>query len=196
MTRAELSVEQLLLQYGDDLFRLAYLLGGDAAVAAQLVQRAADVLSRAGSTCDINAFLAALVAVAPPVRQRNRIPDPLLAALARLPVAERCMLALPVLRTLDELQIPAAITADIAAARALRHRALHTLATELLEPAPGDLFDHTAAPEACRPVRIALANDAVELSVDPALRGHLALCVECRVVAGHWRQCDEQIADR
>jgi hypothetical protein len=51
------------------------------------------------------------------------------------------------------------------------------------------------APEACRPTRAVLALGESMLQADPAVRGHLALCPDCRAVEQEWSRLTRAVED-
>jgi hypothetical protein len=61
---------------------------------------------------------------------------------------------------------------------------------EALPPMLGD-----AVPESCRPARALLALGGDAAHEDPAIRGHLALCAECRAAASVWREVTRRVED-
>jgi hypothetical protein len=141
----------------------------------------------------------------------------LLARMAQLPVSQRLALGLASLRSFEgifatagtegtegeEAPSVAAGEADAAASRsslsvssvaADRQAALVALAAfalpqgETMPPLTGE-----AVPEDCRPARAALVRGDSAAHDDPAIRGHLALCAECRGVAQAWRQAETRV---
>jgi len=142
---------------------------------------------------------AALVASLPPDRRRlrRRMPAwarlpaaraeaPLVAALAQLPRQQRLALGLTFLHGFDAPQAAAVLGSDEAQVRVLTRDALRALARHAgSDLALADL-DVDSAPEACRSTRAAIALGADLAHADPATRGHLALCSDCRAAEQTW----------
>jgi hypothetical protein len=146
----------------------------------------------------------------------------LLVHLAQLPVRQRLALGLDSLRSFEgvfategaedtEESDAAAMAAGDAAAMAAnaassstllsassvadeRRAALLVLAPFALPPGqelPALMGD--VVPEGCRPARAALLQGDSAAHADPAIRGHLALCAECRSVAHSWRLVETRV---
>jgi hypothetical protein len=214
-TTIDRSLDQALQRYGDDLYRLAVLLALDTSKASTALERAARLATTRG-VFDERALVEALVAALPPERPaprrlpgwaRTALPmdERLLAALLALPRPQRLALGLGVLRSFEALNgeqlTPAPeqasasglITRESLAAD--RREALLTLAPAAypghrLPPMVGE-----AVPEACRPARTALLNGDAALLDEPAVRGHLALCAECRAAAAAWRTIGTRVEE-
>ncbi len=112
-------LERTLLRSGDDIYRLALLLCGDEAGAAQALIKAIRRLATSGAAPDQPALIAALLQALPPERRRWRLRRPpawarsravpagraaLLAALAALPRAQRFALGLTMLRSFESAE--------------------------------------------------------------------------------------------
>jgi hypothetical protein len=112
-------LERTLLRSGDDIYRLALLLCGDEAAAAQALIKAIRRLAASGTTPDQPALIAALLKALPPERRRwrkLRLPGwvrsravpagrvALLAALAALPRSQRFALGLTMLRAFESAE--------------------------------------------------------------------------------------------
>jgi hypothetical protein len=143
----------------------------------------------------------------------------LLAAIARLPRQQRLALGLALLRGEDPADAAALLDGDetalrehvrdalLALAAADGGRAIAesrmpagtTLSSSAARPAltilPADELLGTAAPEACRPTRAALALGTAAIHADPAVRGHLALCPDCRAVEQSWSYLTSAVED-
>lgn len=203
-------LEQVLQHHGDDLYRLALLLAPDHTHASNALVRAIQRLaSTPGGTPDERALVDALLAVLPqePRRRATRLPswalhpEPrsadarLLAAIARLPRDQRLALGLTVLGLLTSHEPPAAGRDPSSDLQAARRDALLALAAPAgFEQLTGQLMDEEA-PEECRKARAALLLDDPALHLDPALRGHLALCSACRAISHAWQQLSLRIED-
>ena len=197
-------LERALQRCGDDLYRLALLLSSDEASAGTALTRAARRLSEtAPSTIDERALLGALVAVLPPERRRwlpRRLPAwarpprsrieaaPLLAALARLPRRQQMALGLVMLRGFEPEVAAALLGSDVLQTRCLVRDALVSLAPYAAPDLARADLDAGRAPDACQPVRAALALGGDMVHTDSLLRGHLALCDECRAAEQAWQR--------
>jgi DNA-directed RNA polymerase specialized sigma24 family protein len=195
------ALEHALQQYGDDLYRLALLLASDEAHTAAALHSAVPRLADAPpDALDELAMSAALVAALPAERRRirRRLPAwarlpadrqeaPLVAALARLPRQQRLALGLMLLRGFDATQAANVLGADEAHARALTRDALVALAPYVQPALAPDDLDVDHAPADCRPTRMKLALGGDLAHADPAARGHLALCSDCRAAEQIWQ---------
>lgn len=202
------AIEQSLLRYGDDLYRLALLLAPDERRAGALVAVAVRRACQAPMPPDEPALLAALVAALPPAGSRQERPPaglaraalrpadaPVLAALARLPRRQRLALGLLLLRDHDAEQAAAASGTDAEQLRQQLRDALAALAPQVAPDLPPAHFAETDVPEECLPTRRALALGSPLLHTHPAIRGHLALCQECRAVERSWEQLSARVEE-
>jgi hypothetical protein len=197
------SFEQVLEQYGDDLYRLAVLLSPDQAAANALLVRtarqfrnhaAADVRSVAMALCDQSLAERRLFrrrgAPAWVTAGTARTEDaPLVTAIARLPRAQRLALGLAALHafTTDNL-------APIGQEWRVRVRdAIRALLPVLDPDLDPTLFDPDQAPEECRMARMALLLDPTVAQTSSDVRGHLALCETCRAALREWRRLTVQV---
>jgi DNA-directed RNA polymerase specialized sigma24 family protein len=202
-------LDHALQRYGDDLYRLALLLAPDDLQAARVLLAAARHMAATGAAPDEHALLAALLDALPAERGywRRRLPAwavppaqrsaaaPLLAAIARLPRRQRLALGLTLLRGFDLAQVAPLLGCDEAAAREQVRDALLTLAPRAApDLAPADLA-LADAPDACRPTRAGLALGGDTLHNDPAARGHLALCADCRAAEQSWLRLTGAVED-
>jgi hypothetical protein len=136
----------------------------------------------------------------------------LLAAIARLPRQQRLALGLTLLRGDDPTEAAASVGGDETALRQQVRDALLALASvdggrstadgrqptgASLSPIGQPAIDllGAQAPEACRPTRAALALGGPALHADPAVRGHLALCSECRAAEQTWSRLTSAVED-
>jgi hypothetical protein len=197
------SFEQVLEQYGDDLYRLAVLLSPDQAAANALLVRTArqfrnrtpaDVLTIAIALCDQSPAERRLFrrggapawVTAGMVRTEDA---PLVTAIARLPRAQRLALGLAALHafTTDNLA-PMGQEWRVRVRDAIR--ALLPVLDPDLDPT---LFDPDQAPEECRMARMALLLDPTVAQTSSDVRGHLALCETCRAALREWRRLTVQV---
>lgn len=189
MSAGESVFESWLERAGDDLWRLALILGGDSRRAARMIEavcRGRSLLRR--SDLHLTDLPAALLTVVLPRVKRGTVPawgtssDPQLAsALAQLAPGERASLLAAPLRSLALAGQPG-VTDE--------RQALFALATHM---GLASTLDPVQAPQACQPVRRALRDDQSALSREPALRGHLALCEACRTAAQTWRTLAQRV---
>lgn len=198
----------MLRRYGDDLYRLAVLLTPDEAMARALLQHVVRTL-REQDSADIFEIAHALFADARTRRtiiRRGTLPEwvtaptmrsgdkPLLAAIARLPHAQRFALGLATLPSF-EADHHSLQTAAGQERRVLVRDALVTL-LPLVDPAlDRERFDPDQAPEECRTTRAALLLDMNGASTSSEVRGHLALCEVCRQTARDWRHMALRVAE-
>lgn len=139
---------------------------------------------------------------------------PLLAAISQLPAPQRLALGLASLRSFEGLFAAAgaadtegrerAMPASASDAAPVRHAPFSVLSVSSVAAsrrdallalahaalAPGEELPPLVGeevPEACRPARAALTLGDTRAHDDPAIRGHLALCAECRAAARTWR---------
>jgi hypothetical protein len=184
--------EALFERYGEDLYRLALLLTPGAPQAAAALQRAAGRLAVVpADALGEEMLVGALLAVLPDEQRERRrrtglirrgaVPQQsaVLAALVHLPRNMRVALGLGALRSFE------ASNGNIAE----RNAALRAIAPALLPRDDAALLDVGAAPEACQVARMALLRGD-DTRDDPAVRGHLALCEQCRAAAGALRSLD------
>ena len=197
-------LERALQRCGDDLYRLALLLTSDEASAGTALTHAARRLAEtAPSTIDERALLGALMAVLPPERRRwlpRRLPAwarpprsrieaaPLLAALARLPRRQQAALGLVLLRGFEPEVAAALLGSDVLQTRCLVRDALVSIAPYATPDLARADLDAGRVPDACQPVRAALALGGDMVHTDSLLRGHLALCDECRAAEQAWQR--------
>jgi hypothetical protein len=143
----------------------------------------------------------------------------LLTAIARLPRQQRLALGLTLLRGDEPAEAAALLDGDeismrqhvrdalLALASADGGRAIAdsrmpagaALSSSIHHPTPtmlstADLLG-AAAPDACRPTRTALALGITTLHADPAVRGHLALCPDCRAAEQTWSRLTSAVED-
>ena len=219
------TLDQALQRYGDDLYRLAVFLTPDVSHASNALLQASRRLAAApAGPLDARQLVDALLGALPAEgRGARRTPSwaetgrgaaedaALLAAVARLPRSQRLALGLGLLRSFEPLvehggQAPASDAqahgddpsrAALAPAALARDRlaALHALAAEVLSETEQRLLSVESAPEECRPARAALLRDDEQVLGEPAIRGHLALCAECRAAAAAWRRLNERVEE-
>jgi hypothetical protein len=197
------SFEQVLEQYGDDLYRLAVLLSPDQAAANALLVRtarqfrnhaAADVRSVAMALCDQSLAERRLFrrrgAPAWVTAGTARTEDaPLVTAIACLPRAQRLALGLAALHAFTtENLAPMGQEWRVRVRDAIR--ALLPVLDPDLDPT---LFDPDQAPEECRMARMALLLDPTVAQTSSDVRGHLALCETCRAALREWRRLTVQV---
>jgi DNA-directed RNA polymerase specialized sigma24 family protein len=208
-------LEHSLQRYGDDLYRLALLLAPTTTDAADALLAAARRLGAAGPALDERALLAALSKALPPERRAWRWrrlpawtnPPPqraadarLLAAIARLPRQQRLALGLTLLRGREPAEAAALLDGDETTLRERVRDALLALAP-VAGGRPVDAgqptidLRGTEAPDACRPTRAALALGDPALHANPAVRGHLALCPDCRAAEQAWSHLTRTVED-
>ncbi len=196
-----MSFEQVLRRDGDDLYRLAILLAPDPGTAGEALVRTARRFQHVASV-DARVVAAVIMEHLPvehtpfrrqaiPAWARSPVdrPDvaPVLAAVARLPRAQRLALGMAALRSFEPAEHdPGRDPASLARRGAVRD-ALLALAPDLAPDADLDAFDAEQAPETCRATRAAIVLGEAVAHADPAVRGHLALCESCRAVARDWR---------
>lgn len=199
------SFERALKQHGDDLYRLAVLLSPDQAAANALLRRTARRF-RDHAPADVRSIAIALYDQLPVERglfRRSGVPawitagtvraedTSLVAAIARLPHAQRFALGLEALHAFmtDNLS-------RVDQERRVRVRdAIRALLPVLdpdLDPA---LFDPDQAPEECRAARIALLLDPTVAQTSSDVRGHLALCETCRATLREWRRLTVRVEE-
>ncbi len=199
-------LDQILLRYGDDLYRLALLLAPSDRLAADAVVAAVRRVSQGTALPDEKALYDALLTALPPargdrppawmLRAQGRPADAsVLAALARLPRTQRLALALILQRGLPAEQAAAAAGLEADQLRGTVRDALALLAPQIRPDLPQEHFDTGAAPEACMAARRALALNSPALHEDPAIRGHLALCPRCRAAEQSWEQITTQVEE-
>ncbi len=164
-------MHQRLEPVADDVFRLAVLLTGSPAAATALVRRA-------------------------DIQHPEAILEALLAALPLQRTARATWASVPAARTLAALTVPQRAALGGAALFAMPAEVLAAsvgpaaYAEAVLACAPAELqgmFAEGAVPAACAPWRAALQRSSFETTTTPELRGHLALCAECRAAAQAWR---------
>ncbi|HEU4326872.1 MAG TPA: hypothetical protein VFS21_27275 [Roseiflexaceae bacterium] len=198
--------DQILLRYGDDLYRLALLLAPSDRLAADATIAAVRRASQSSTLPDEAAVYGALVAALPPARsdrppawmlraQARQADGPVLAALARLPRVQRLALALILLRGLPAEQAAPATGLEADQLRGVVRDALALLAPQIMPDLPQEHFDTSAAPEECEAARRALELNSPALHEDPAIRGHLALCPRCRAAEQSWEQITTRIEE-
>jgi DNA-directed RNA polymerase specialized sigma24 family protein len=196
-------LDRALQRSGDDLYRLALLLTDGPNAAQAALARAIGRLPPA-QPVGAAALATALVAALPPDRLTLRPRHPpawtqragpdaaRAAAISRLPREQRLALGLALLLDLDRADIAAAL--DVEPQEAVEHlrAALETLAPTVpgLPPAPPEQDE----PEACRAIRATLAGDHLRHD-DPAARGHLAICPECRAAGQRWGRVREAASE-
>ncbi len=195
------SFEHIVHQHGDDLYRLAVLLTSDLSSAYALMQRVARSFRNrnpAGVLDVTHALFEHTHRHRSPLR-RNALPGwttmpgvrtedaPLLAAIARLPDAQRLALGMAVLHSFDA-EDRASHTIAGREWRALVRDALLALLPVVDSAIDESLFDLDLAPEECRVTRAALTLDPTAASDSSEVRGHLALCAACRHAARDWRR--------
>lgn len=199
------SFERALQLHGDDLYRLVVLLSPDQAAANALLRRTARRF-RDQAPRDLRAIAETLFAQSQAERglfRRSGVPAwitagtvrtedaPLVAAIARLPRAQRFALGLEALHAFatDNLS-------QVDQERRVRVRdAIRALLPVLdpdLDPA---LFDPDQAPEACRAARMALLLDPTVAQTSSDVRGHLALCETCRAALREWRRLTVRVEE-
>jgi hypothetical protein len=196
-------LDRALQRSGDDLYRLALLLTDGPNAAQAALARAIGRLPPA-QPVDAAALAAALVAALPPDRLTLRPRHPpawtqragpdaaRAAAISRLPREQRLALGLALLLDLDRADIAAALDVEPQEAVERLRAALETLAPTVsgLPPAPPEQDE----PEACRVIRATLAGDDLHHN-DPAARGHLAICPECRAAEQRWGRVREAASE-
>lgn len=195
------SLEYILRRHGDDLYRLAITLTATPAEADEAFVRLFRRL-RQTPPADARAVALALIdhlpAERPTVRPRpapawTRPVDEdgnsaaLLGAIARLPRAQRLALGIAALRSFEPEQ-DAPPTPTATTWRANARDALLALAPAIDPDLDPLLFDLEQASDDCRTARQALFLGEAVARADPLVRGHLALCEECRLVARDWRK--------
>ncbi|GAB4202453.1 MAG: hypothetical protein OHK0022_25680 [Roseiflexaceae bacterium] len=199
-------LEQILLRYGDDLYRLALLLAPGDRQAADLIVAAVRRTPLGATLPDETALYSALAAALPPERsdrppawmlrpQGRPVDAPVLAALARLPRAQRLAIGLILLREMPAEQAAPAVGLEADQLRRMVRDGLALLAPQILPDLPQEHFDESAVPEECRAARRALELNSPALHNDPALRGHLALCPHCRAAEQSWEQITTRVEE-
>ncbi len=190
-------LERALQHHGDNLYRLALLLTPDAAAAdAALLRMARQLTVFPGDQAEEATLLAALIAALPPEpRSVRRLPAwasadshrpeaRLLAAIARLPRQQRLALALAIVQPGTANETVQERTTE---QREAFRDALLALAQAADQPNLAAAMLDQNAPDECRAARTALALDDPALHHNPAVRGHLALCDDCRAVSQSWQ---------
>ena len=190
------SLEQALAQHGDVLYRVALLLEGDAGRAASALQemarRVAGSEQLLDDTIDLLRFLLPALEGQNGRRRRRRparyAPNMALyggpgvvSPFDSLPFAERRTLGLHLLLGYDFLTVAAITRVSEDEARTSFVAAIEGLA----------LITGTALPdvmptEVCPAVREEVMRRPEQLVNDPTLRGHLALCPDCRTFESPW----------
>lgn len=194
------ALEQALTHYGDAVYRLALLLASNRQQAADMLITALRRLAASDhSAFDEHVLIAALLDALPPERSRRvpRSPEwtkptalhtadaPLLIAIARLPRRQRLVLGLAFLRPDDPVGAAMQLGVSPVEAGQVLHQALRSLAPTA--PIDSENLEPAAVLEACQPTRVAIVQGDPQLGADTALRGHLALCADCRAVAHAWQ---------
>lgn len=195
------SLEYILRRHGDDLYRLAIILTASPAEADEAFVRVFRRLQQA-PPADARAVALGLIDHLPVERPTIR-PRPapawtrpvdeegdsaaLLSAIARLPRVQRLALGMAALRSFDAEQDAPPTAADTTW-RGNARDALLALAPAIDPDLDPLIFDLEQAPDECRTARQALLLGEAVARADPLVRGHLALCEECRLVARDWRK--------
>ncbi len=195
-------LEQVLQRYGDNLYRLALILTPDQRRAEATLLRVARSIAQLPGVQLGDAQVQQLFLAELPVERRvparpadwathpePRSPEALLLnAIAQLPYEQRQALVLPLIFSTDEADIPLE-------QRTARRSALLTLAARADHPElPARIADLTL-PELCQEARAALVLSDPALHTNPLLRGHLALCEDCRNVAHAWQHVASKTED-
>ncbi|GIW02485.1 hypothetical protein [Roseiflexus sp.] len=203
-----MSFEQIIRQYGDDLYRLAILLTPDPAAAHTLMRRVAHSFCECdpASVLNVAQALHELAHTRHNSLRRNRLPGwvgapgvtaedaPLLATIARLPHAQRLALGMAALHSFDAEERSSYTIAGQEWRTLVRDALLSLL--PVVDPAiDRSMFDPDQAPEECRPVRAALTLDPTVVHASSTMRGHLALCEMCRQAARDWRSVVMQVEE-
>jgi hypothetical protein len=195
-------VDQLFQRYGDDLYRLALLLAADEQQAEQaLLATAHSALNATSELGELELALMLLQAL-PAERQRWRRskrptwvgmadikPEqrPLLEALAALPRAQRLVLGLTLLRTFEVNEVaPLLDDNQVTAQTHYRDALVALLPHSSADLHPDDLIGDEL-PQACRTTRAALMSGVARTHADADVRGHLALCANCREFERNWQ---------
>jgi hypothetical protein len=198
-----------LQRHGDDIYRMALLLTPDSSSAATALSRAVRGLAAASPAVpDEAALINALIMELPPERARyiqRGLPEWVVAApnnyaatcvaTARLPRQQRLVLGLLTLWQWDAERIAQFIGGDVSATQAMTRDALLALAPQAMPDLDTDAMRSANVPDACRSTRAALGLNDAALRHDPAVRGHLALCSDCRAVEHDWQQLSDAVEE-
>lgn len=193
MTTPSTVLEQALDTYGDTLYRVALLLGGDERH-AELILRdlAADLVATfpsgpADETDLIARLTRAAVSRESSPGARRSVPrpplslPPLYRSLLGLPLEQRLALGLHLLLGYDIARLARAVAIDEPAARANLLAAVSAIA-----PAAGISLTDRVSSDHCPSVRDALIDPAGRARHSAAVRGHLASCALCRSFEQSW----------
>ncbi|MGQ9828883.1 MAG: hypothetical protein ACUVSW_13570 [Roseiflexus sp.] len=196
--------EQALEQHGDDLYRLAVLLSFDQAAANALLRRTARRF-RDQAPRDLHAIAETLFAQSQAERGLFRRRDAparitagtvrtedalLVAAIARLPRAQRFALGMEALHAFKNAELPVEQEWRIWV-----RDAIITLLPVLDSDHDPALFDPDRAPEECRAARMALLLDPTVAQTSSGVRGHLTLCETCRTTLREWRRLTVRVEE-
>ena len=207
MTASITTLEQLLERYGDTLYRIAILFAASPAQAHELLLRFARSHTTSPIPSDDQQLISALLpfmAELPERRQANtqhalrplldNLPAAdahLLTAILKLPRAQRAALAFLAL----QLPFEEGMQLDQQPLAELRRDALLTLAPVMNRPTLAAAFTDPEVDELCRTTRAALMLEEVGQHHSPAVRGHLALCTDCRALSQSWQGLIGQVSD-
>ncbi|MCS6881759.1 MAG: hypothetical protein RMK84_08495 [Oscillochloridaceae bacterium] len=195
-------LEQTLAAYGDRLYHMALLAGGDERAAATILLGATRDLSRSWqeqppaqlpAETDVLARLVTVARVAEQrMGQRRLRRGPRLVfstfALHHLPLDQRLALGLHLLLGYDGARIGQALDLDEDAARAMLIAAVRALG-----PAAGTSLPDRIEDERCEATRAALVDPATGASYGSVIRGHLAACALCRAFDRAWGEITRQV---
>ncbi len=185
--------EALLQRHGDAFYRIATLLTARPADAERLLESA---LRSAPPELLSEQHVYAALLRAPVSRRQPAWADPavdggVLARLGRLPILERMIVGLTLLRGLDATAIAQALDREPADIARIFRAAVQQVAAEA--PTTRTQIDPAMAPPRCRPTRQALAQGDPAALDDPDIRGHLALCPDCRAAQHRWADMIERV---
>lgn len=207
MTASITTLEQLLERYGDTLYRIAILFAASPAQAHELLLRFARSHITAPIPSDDQQLISSLLpflAELPERRQANtqhalrpmldNLPAAdahLLTAILKLPRAQRAALAFLALQLPFEegQQLDQQPLAD------LRRDALLALAPVMNRPTLAAALTNPEVDELCRTTRAALILEEIGQHHTAAVRGHLALCTDCRALSQSWQGLIGQLSD-
>lgn len=200
-------MEQLLERYGDTLYRIAILFAASPAQAHELLLRFARSYATQPVPSDDQQLLEAILpfmAAIPDRRQANTqhalrpmldtLPaaeSRLLSAILKLPRAQRAALAFQAL----QLPFEEAMQLDEQPLSELRRDALLALAESANRPTLASALTDPEVDELCRTTRAAMVLENPGQHHIPTVRGHLALCTDCRSLAQSWQGLLSQISD-
>lgn len=189
----------ILEQHSGTLYRAALILGREARGAERLLRLLMTELVRTdpaspASEPDLLRLLFTVAQTQPPTRHHSHPPRPrtdqptLHQSLLHLPIEQRFALALYLLFGYDLAQIATILNMDAAASRATLFSAMRNLA-----PSATLSLTEQSSSEACQEVRSALIDPGGRLRHTPAIRGHLAICAECRSFDHTWGELSQTI---